>query len=162
QGRPRYGHDVTAAAAVAGSQEPGAVAVGCMDSRVPLEAIFDQTFGAICVARSAGQVPAQPVFGPIGFAVWQLRVPIVGVVRLEAIFDQTFGAICVARSAGHVLDQAVVGSIEFAVWQLRVPLVVVLGHERCGAVAATIDALRAGQRPGGALNYLIDEIAPAV
>ncbi|PZM96277.1 MAG: carbonic anhydrase [Actinobacteria bacterium] len=116
QGRPRYGHDVTAAAAVAGSQEPGAVVVGCMDSRVPLEAIFDQTFGAICVARSAG----------------------------------------------HVLDQAVLGSIEFAVWQLRVPLVVVLGHERCGAVAATIDALRAGQRPGGALNYLIDEIAPAV
>ncbi|MEU8181630.1 carbonic anhydrase [Micromonospora sp. NPDC049044] len=115
-GQPIHGHDVTAAAAASGDQQPYAVVLGCIDSRVPLEAIFDQTFGAICVIRTGG----------------------------------------------HVLDRAVRGSIEYVVGQLGVPLVMVLGHERCGAVGATVDAVRAGERPGGSLSYLVDEIAPAV
>ncbi|MBW4702566.1 carbonic anhydrase [Micromonospora sp. RL09-050-HVF-A] len=116
-GRPIHGHDVTAAAAVAsGDQQPYAVLLGCIDSRVPLEAIFDQTFGSICVIRTGG----------------------------------------------HVLDRAVRGSIEYVVDQLGVTLVMVLGHERCGAVASTVQSLRTGQRPGGDLGYLVDRIAPAV
>ncbi|MEV4657837.1 carbonic anhydrase [Micromonospora sp. NPDC049301] len=115
-GQPVHGHDVTAAAAASGDQQPYAVVLGCIDSRVPLEAIFDQTFGAICVIRTGG----------------------------------------------HVLDRAVCGSIEYVVGQLGVPLVMVLGHERCGAVGAAVDALRAGERPGGSLAHLVDEIAPAV
>ena len=55
-GRPRYGHDVTAAAAASGGQQPYAVVLGCIDSRVPLEAVFDQGFGSICVVRSGGHV----------------------------------------------------------------------------------------------------------
>ncbi|MGR6321391.1 carbonic anhydrase [Micromonospora soli] len=116
-GQPVHGHDVTAAAAVAsGDQRPYAVVLGCIDSRVPLEAIFDQTFGSICVIRTGA----------------------------------------------HVLDRAVRGSIEFAVGQLGATLVMVLGHERCGAVGSAVEALRTGQRPGGALAYVIDGIAPAV
>jgi carbonic anhydrase len=38
----------------------------------------------------------------------------------------------------------------------------VLGHERCGAVASTVESLQAQQRPEGDVGYLIDEIAPAV
>lgn len=53
-GQPVHGHDVTAAAAASGDQQPYAVVLGCIDSRVPLEAIFDQTFGAICVIRTGG------------------------------------------------------------------------------------------------------------
>jgi carbonic anhydrase len=83
-------------------------------------------------------------------------------VPLEAIFDQTFGSVCVGRTGGQVLDRALVGSVEFAVETLGVQLVMVLGHERCGAVAAAVDALRAGRRPPGGLGYLVDEIAPAV
>lgn len=113
---PRHGHDVGAAAATSDAQYPFACVIGCIDSRVPLEAIFDQTFGSICVARSGGQV----------------------------------------------LDQALLGSVEFAVSSLGVPLVMVLGHEKCGAIGATIEALRTGQHPAGALGYLVDEIAPAV
>lgn len=115
-GRPQNGHDVSAAAAVSGGQQPHAVVLGCIDSRVPLEAIFDQTFGSICVVRSGG----------------------------------------------HVVDRAVAGSVSFAVSALGVPLIVVLGHVRCGAVTATVEALRAGERPGGDIGYLVDEIAPAV
>nr|WP_244871456.1 carbonic anhydrase [Catellatospora sp. IY07-71] len=115
-GRPRYGHHVAEAAARSGGQEPYAVVVGCIDSRVPLEAVFDQNFGSICVVRSGA----------------------------------------------HVLDRSVVGSVEFAVSELHASLVMVLGHERCGAVAATVDALRTGSRPDGFMGYLVDQIAPAV
>ena len=115
-GRPEHGHRVSAAAAASGGQQPHAVVVGCIDSRVPLEAIFDQTFGSICVVRSGG----------------------------------------------HVVDRAVLGSVGFAVVELGVPLVMVLGHKRCGAVQATVAALRAGETPAGDIGYLVDELSPAV
>jgi carbonic anhydrase len=115
-GRPEHGHRVSAAAAASGNQQPHAVVLGCIDSRVPLEAIFDQTFGSICVIRSGA----------------------------------------------HVLDRAVLGSVDFAVDKLGVPLIMVLGHKRCGAVQGTVEALRDGNRPGGDVGYLVDEIAPAV
>ncbi len=115
-GRPEHGHRVSAAAAASGGQQPHAVVLGCIDSRVPLEAIFDQTFGSICVVRSGA----------------------------------------------HVLDRAVLGSVDFAVDKLGVPLIMVLGHKRCGAVQASVDAVRAGELPGGDIGYLVSEIAPAV
>jgi carbonic anhydrase len=55
----------------------------------------------------------------------------------------------------------VLGSVGFAVSALGVPLIMVLGHARCGAVDATVAALRAGERPAGDVGYLVDEIAPA-
>ncbi|GIF11687.1 carbonic anhydrase [Actinoplanes teichomyceticus] len=115
-GKPRYGHNVTQAAATAGGQQPHAVVLGCIDSRVPLEAIFDQAFGSICVARSGA----------------------------------------------HVLDRSILGSVEFAVSALGVSLVLVVGHKRCGAVTATVDAVRSGDRPAGDVGYLVGELAPAV
>jgi carbonic anhydrase len=115
-GRPRYGHHIGAAATRSSGQTPYAVVLGCIDSRVPLEAVFDQNFGSICVVRSGA----------------------------------------------HVLDRSIVGSVEFAVAELHATLVMVLGHERCGAVAATVDALRTGSRPDGFMGYLVDQIAPAV
>jgi carbonic anhydrase len=60
-----------------------------------------------------------------------------------------------------VVDRAVLGSVGFAVGALGVPLIMVLGHVRCGAVAATVAALRDGERPDGDVGYLVDEIAPA-
>jgi carbonic anhydrase len=56
----------------------------------------------------------------------------------------------------------VLASIEFALSELGVSLVMVLGHERCGAIGATVEALRTGRRPSGGMAYLVDEIAPAV
>ena len=79
-GRPEHGHRVSAAAAASGGQQPHAVVVGCIDSRVPLEAIFDQTFGSICVVRSGAHVVDRAVLGSIGFAVVELGVPLVMVL----------------------------------------------------------------------------------
>ena len=87
-GRPEHGHDVSAAAAASGGQQPHAVVLGCIDSRVPLEAIFDQTFGSICVVRSGGHVVDRAVLGSIEFAVAALGVPLImvlGHVRCGAI-----------------------------------------------------------------------------
>jgi carbonic anhydrase len=76
----------------------------------------------------------------------------------EVVFDQGLGDIFVFRTAGEVVDDVGLGSIEYAVDHLGVPLVVVLGHERCGAVAAT---LKGGEAPGH-IGALIKAIEPAV
>ena len=68
-------------------------------------------------------------------------------VAAEIIFDQGLGDMFVVRTAGHVMDSAVLGSIEYAVTILNVPLIVVLGHDSCGAVKATLSALDDGQVP---------------
>ncbi|MFA7403009.1 MAG: carbonic anhydrase [Pelobacteraceae bacterium] len=97
---------------VAKGQHPFAVIVGCSDSRVPPEILFDQGIGDLFVVRSAG----------------------------------------------NVIDDVAIGSIEYAVEHLGVQLVVVLGHERCGAVDATLK----GGAVGGKLKTVVDAIKPAV
>ncbi len=97
---------------IASSQKPIAIIVGCSDSRVPPEIIFDQGMGDLFIIRNAG----------------------------------------------NVVDDFALASIEYAVEHLGVRLIVVLGHERCGAVDATI---KGGELPGH-LNRLTDEIESAV
>ena len=80
----------------------------------------------------------------------------------EIIFDLGLGDVFVVRTAGQVIDDAVLGSLEFSVSVLNVPLIVVLGHDRCGAVSATIDALDSGVMPGGFLRELVERITPSV
>ena len=98
--------------AVAKTQKPFAIILGCADSRVPPEVLFDQGIGDLFVIRVAG----------------------------------------------NLADDAVIGSIEYAVEHLGTQLVVVLGHERCGAVKATVDG---GEAPGH-IGTLVKAIQPAV
>ena len=92
-------------------QEPFAVIVGCSDSRVPSEIIFDQGLGDLFIVRTAGQVSS--------FASW--------------------------------------GSIEFGNAVLGAKLIVVMGHTKCGAVAA---ACKIPNVPGHIVT-LINAIKPA-
>jgi len=62
-------------------------------------------------------------------------------VAPEILFDQGLGDLFVARVAGNVVDDAILASLEYSVIHLGSTLIMVLGHERCGAVKATIDAL---------------------
>jgi carbonic anhydrase len=98
-------------------QEPFAVILGCSDSRVPVEIIFDQ--------------------GP--------------------------GDLFVIRVAGNIVAPSQIGSVEFAADRFHSRLVVVLGHEHCGAVEATVDELLS---PNAAQSRnqksIIDHIKPAV
>ena len=80
----------------------------------------------------------------------------------EIIFDLGLGDAFVVRTAGHVLDDAVLGSLEYAVSVLGVPLIVVLGHDNCGAVTATKDAVRTGDMPPRFIRDLVERITPSV
>jgi carbonic anhydrase len=79
----------------------------------------------------------------------------------EMIFDKGLGEIFVVRVAGNILDPVVLGSIEYAAEHLGSSLVMVLGHERCGAVTATVDSK--GKGTGSAnIDAIVKVIAPNV
>jgi carbonic anhydrase len=80
----------------------------------------------------------------------------------ELVFDQGLGDLFVVREAGNVLDDHTIGSIEYAAEHLHSPLIVVLGHERCGAVAAARDTIAAKKHAEGHIASLVDAIRPAV
>jgi carbonic anhydrase len=76
----------------------------------------------------------------------------------ELVLDQGLGDIFVVRVAGNVADPVTLGSIEYAVEHLNVPLIIVMGHDKCGAVAATVQ----GGKPEGNIRSIVAKIAPAV
>jgi len=81
----------------------------------------------------------------------------------EELFDQGLGDLFVIRLAGNIVDQAVRGSIEYAVEEFATPLIMVLGHQNCGAVAATLKALQPPfTKPAGEVGTLVAAITPAV
>lgn len=81
----------------------------------------------------------------------------------EIVFDQGLGDLFVARTAGQVIDHAVLGSIQYGVAELKIPLVVVVGHEKCGAVKATLEAVEKSSAPTGTdIDALVTAIKPAV
>ncbi|MEU7774416.1 carbonic anhydrase [Micromonospora taraxaci] len=101
---------------LAAGQHPFAVTVGCADSRVAPEVLFDQGLGDL--------------------------------------FDN--------RVAGNIVDDLLLGSIEFAVEEFGSLLIVVLGHERCGAITATIDAIHSGGTAPGHIGTIVDALRPVV
>jgi carbonic anhydrase len=104
------------------------------------------------VAVSSGQHPFATVLGCV-----DSRVPV------ELVFDRGLGDLVVVRSAGEALDRSVIGSLEFGVAELGTPLLMVLGHQRCGAVDATIKALDARKTEDeGDIDFLVEAITPAV
>jgi len=62
------------------AQEPMAIVLGCSDSRVPAELVFDQGFGSLFVIRVAGNVVAPSQVGSVEFAVQQFATPLVVVM----------------------------------------------------------------------------------
>jgi carbonic anhydrase len=80
----------------------------------------------------------------------------------EYVFDQGLGDLFVIRVAGNIVAPSLVGSVEFAA-SLGTRLVVVMGHTRCGAVAATVHALEHGGAPESPnVRSIVDRIVPHV
>jgi carbonic anhydrase len=67
-------------AELAGGQQPFAVVLGCSDSRVPIETVFDQVPGKLFVVRVAGNFVNPHNLGSIEFAVAALQVQLVVVL----------------------------------------------------------------------------------
>ncbi|MFA6009789.1 MAG: carbonic anhydrase [Desulfobacteraceae bacterium] len=76
----------------------------------------------------------------------------------EIIFDQGIGDLFVIRLAGNIVDDAALGSIEYAIEHLGTKYIMVLGHESCGAVKATVDG---GEAPGH-IGCIVKAIKPAI
>ncbi len=99
------------------TQEPFAIILGCSDSRVPSELVFDQGVGDLFVIRVAGNIVAP----------------------------------------------SQVGSVEFAAEKFGTRLVVVLGHEKCGAILATLEELRRpAEKQSRNLASIVDRVRPSV
>jgi carbonic anhydrase len=60
----------------------------------------------------------------------------------ELIYDQHVGDLFVIRNAGNFVTDAGLGTIEYGYAALGSKLIVVLGHDSCGAISATYDALK--------------------
>ncbi|MDX3909273.1 MAG: carbonic anhydrase [Sphingobium sp.] len=80
----------------------------------------------------------------------------------ELLFGAGLGELFIVRTAGNNVDTAGMGSIEYSVAVLKVPLIVVLGHEKCGAVAAAADVVTKDTRFPGSIARMIEPIVPAV
>ncbi|MBI6680268.1 MULTISPECIES: carbonic anhydrase [Pseudomonas syringae group] len=80
----------------------------------------------------------------------------------ELLFGRGLGELFIVRNAGNTVDTTALGSIEYGVSQLGVPLVVVMGHEKCGAVAAAVSVVEDGTVFQGAIGQMIEPIIPAV
>ena len=80
----------------------------------------------------------------------------------EIIFDLGLGDAFVIRTAGQVIDNAVLGTLEYAIEVLGTPLIMVLGHDSCGAVTATKNAVDSGELPRGFQRDLVERITPSV
>ena len=76
----------------------------------------------------------------------------------ELAFDVGLGDLFVVRVAGNIANTSSLASIEYAVANLSSKLILVMGHEKCGAVAAALEGVDAGPN----LNQLISLIEPAV
>jgi carbonic anhydrase len=116
-GESRHGHEGPSwRSLLVETQKPFATVIGCSDSRVPPELIFDVGFGDL-------------------FTI---------------------------RLAGNIIAEDVMGSLQYGVAHLNTRLVVVLGHEGCGAVVATVEQLLHKTKELSHIESLIQLIRPGL
>jgi len=70
-------------AALAKGQQPYATIIGCSDSRVPPELLFDAGFGELFIVRVAGNVISPEVMGTLQYAAVHLHTPLFVVLGHE-------------------------------------------------------------------------------
>src|SRR5688572_29208115 len=124
---------------VAKDQSPFAVILGCSDSRVPPEIVFDQGLGDLFVIRLAGNVLSDEALGSIEYAATHLGARLVLVLghercgavdaavkggeaegHLGSIVEAIRPAVAAAKGEpGDLLDNAVKGNVRRVVAQLR-------------------------------------------
>jgi len=94
-GAPRKGVTAEFRASLLDGQHPYAVVIGCSDSRVPVELIFDAMPGDLFVIRTAGNVVGPLDMASIEFAIMALKPPLVVILG-----HQHCGAVYTALKGG--------------------------------------------------------------
>ncbi len=97
-----------------------------------------QTPWATIVGCADSRTPPELVFGGVGL-----------------------GELFVARNAGNMADTATMGTIEYGAAELGIPLIIVLGHQRCGAVAAACSVVEKHAKFPGSIGPMVAAIVPA-
>jgi carbonic anhydrase len=134
----------------------------------PTEAIARLKEGAARFAAGSVNHPDQSISYRASLAKGQHPFAVVlscadSRVPPEIVFDQGLGDLFVCRTAGQVVDNAVLGSIQYGIAELKIPLIVVLGHEKCGAVKATVEAVeKKSGKMGNDIDALVAAIKPVV
>jgi carbonic anhydrase len=103
---------------------------------------------------AAGQHPFVGIIGCI-----DSRVP------PELVFDRGLGDLFVGRVGAAIADDSQIGGMEFGVMEFGMPLLVVLGHQRCGAVTAAVEAMESmemGDALPGEIGAVVSPILPAI
>lgn len=85
---------------VAAGQKPFAAVLGCADSRVPVEIVFDQGFGDIFVTRIAGNVADPAIIGSLEFGT-----QVLGAQVLYVLGHSKCGAVSATMAGGDVPGQ---------------------------------------------------------
>jgi carbonic anhydrase len=125
-GQSRHAHEsATLRHQLESGQHPFAIVLGCSDSRVPLELIFDQGFGDLFVIRIAGNIVTDDVIGSIEYARIHLNTQLLVILGHEGC-----GAVTAALEAKkHVSSdphgiQTIIKAIEPAIANVdaRAPL----------------------------------------
>ncbi|MEV6582673.1 carbonic anhydrase [Streptomyces sp. NPDC051582] len=83
------------------AQHPFAIVLGCVDSRVPPELVFDQGLGDLLTVRSAGEVLDEAVLGSVAYGVLELEIPLVVVLGHQSC--GAVGAAVHAEATGEPL-----------------------------------------------------------
>ncbi len=96
---------------------------------------------------ASGQFPGAVILSCI-----DSRVPV------EKVFDKGVGDVFIARVAGNTVNPDILGSIEYGAAVAGSKLIVVMGHEACGAVKASIDQAELSDNA----DVLLERINPAI
>jgi carbonic anhydrase len=80
----------------------------------------------------------------------------------EIVFDAGLGDLFVVRVAGNVISAEVAGSLQYAGAHLGTPLFLVMGHDGCGAVRATLETMVHGTQQRSRIQALVDSIMPGL
>lgn len=94
-------------------QHPFAIVLGCVDSRVPPELVFDQGLGDLMTVRSAGEVLDAAVLASVQYGVLELGIPLVVVLG-----HQSCGAVAAAVHADEG-DRELPGPLRYLGDQIR-------------------------------------------
>jgi carbonic anhydrase len=130
-------------AALAAAQEPFAIVLGCSDSRVPVEIVFDQGPGDLFVIRVAGNIVAPSLIGSVEFAAERFGTRLVVVLG-----HSSCGAIAATLEELHRPSANQSPNLKDIVDRIR-PAVEGLGDEREAMranILASVQQLRHGSR----------------
>ncbi|MFF3838077.1 carbonic anhydrase [Streptomyces sp. NPDC001930] len=113
-------------------QHPFAVVLGCIDSRVAPELVFDQGLGDLLTVRSAGEVLDEAVLGSVAYGVLELGIPLVVVLG-----HQSCGAVSAAVHAEQT-GEPLPAHIQYIADQIRPAID--HSHEGPARIDATVSA----------------------